>query len=205
VAKQINPDLEGAPELEGTPEPEGKRGIGRNEPLRIAGTVLLIALWVVDLAVHHSTVQKVLGLVLIAVLVRITISDLEERRIKNGVTFPAAVAALVIGLILHASGLPGQLLAGLATGAFLIFFALISRGGLGMGDVKLGIVLGLYLSKYVVLAMVVGLGASAVLSIGVLAVKGVKVGRKTAIPLGPFLALGGVVAVLAGPTLHLGT
>jgi leader peptidase (prepilin peptidase) / N-methyltransferase len=193
VAKQISADL------------TRKGGIGRSEPLRIAGTVLLIALWAADLAVHHSTVQKVLGLVLIAVLVRITVSDLEERRIKNGVTFPAALAALVIGLVLHASGLPGQLLAGLATGAFLIFFALISRGGLGMGDAKLGIVLGLYLSKYVLLAMIVGLGASAVFSIGVLAVKGLKVGRKTAIPLGPFLALGGVVALLAGPSLHLAT
>jgi leader peptidase (prepilin peptidase)/N-methyltransferase len=180
-------------------------GTERNEPLRIAGTVLLIALWVADLAVHHSTVQKVLGVVLIAVLVRVTITDLEERRIKNRVTFPAAIAALVIGLLLHASGVPGQLLAGVATGIFLMFFALASRGGLGMGDAKLGIVLGLFLSKYVLLAMLVGLCASAVFSIGVLAVRGVKVGRKTAIPLGPFLALGGVVALLAGPSLHLAT
>jgi len=182
-----------------------KDGTERNEPLRIAGTVLLIALWVADLAVHHSTVQKVLGVVLIAVLVRVTISDLEERRIRNRVTFPAAIAALVIGLLLHVSGVPGQLLAGVATGIFLMFFALASRGGLGMGDAKLGIVLGLFLSKYVLLAMLVGLCASAVFSIGVLAVRGVKVGRKTAIPLGPFLALGGVVALLAGPSLHLAT
>jgi leader peptidase (prepilin peptidase) / N-methyltransferase len=182
-----------------------KGDTGRNQPLRLAGTVLLIALWVADLAVHHSTVQKVLGVVLIAVLVRITITDLEERRIKNRVTFPAAIAAVVIGLVLHPSGVPGQLLAGVATGAFLTFVALLSRGGLGMGDAKLGIVLGLYLGKYVLLAMVVGLGASAVFSIGVLAVRGIKIGRKTAIPLGPFLALGGVVALLAGPTLHLAT
>jgi leader peptidase (prepilin peptidase) / N-methyltransferase len=182
-----------------------KGGTGRNEPLRIAGTVLLIALWVADLAVHHSTVQKVLGVVLVAVLVRVTITDLEERRIKNGVTFPAAIAALGIGLVLHPSGVPGQLLAGVATGAFLMFFALASRGGLGMGDAKLGIVLGLFLGKYVLLAMLVGLCASAVFSIGVLAVRGFKAGRKTAIPLGPFLALGGVVALLAGPSLHLAT
>jgi leader peptidase (prepilin peptidase)/N-methyltransferase len=182
-----------------------KGDAGRNEPLRLAGTVLLIALWVADLAVHHSTVQKVLGIVLLAVLVRITITDLEERRIKNRVTFPAAIAALVIGLLLHPSGVPAQLVAGVATGAFLTLVALLSRGGLGMGDAKLGIVLGLYLGKYVLLAMVVGLGASAVFSIGVLAVRGIKIGRKTAIPLGPFLALGGVVALLAGPTLHLAT
>lgn len=182
-----------------------KGGIGRNEPLRIAGTTLMIALWAADLAVRHSTTQKVLGLVLIAVLVRITISDLEERRIRNGVTFPAAVAAIVIGLVLHPSGLPGQLLAGVATGLFLTLFAIVSRGGLGMGDAKLGFVLGLFLSRYVIVAMVVGLLASAVLSIGVLLVRGLSAGRKTAIPLGPFLALGGVVALLAGPTLHLAT
>ncbi len=176
-----------------------KGGTGRNEPLRVAGTVALIALWVWELTLHRSTVDHVLGLVLIAVLVRVTISDLEERRITNSVTFPASIAALAIGLILHPSGLPGQIVAGFATGLFLTSFALISRGGLGMGDAKLGVVLGLYLSRYVILAMAAGLAASAIFSVGVLAVKGLSAGRKTKIPLGPFLALGGVVALWLGP------
>lgn len=177
-----------------------KGGIGRNEPLRIVGLVLLIALWIVELKLHRSTEQHVLGLVLILVLVRITVSDLEERRIKNSVTLPASIAALVIGLF-HASGLPGQIIAGFGTGLFLTFFAVVSRGGLGMGDAKLGVVLGLFLSKYVIVAMVVGLLASALFSIGVLLLKGLSSGRKTAIPLGPFLALGGVVAFFLGPHL----
>ena len=177
-----------------------KRGIGRNEPLRIAATVLLIALWIVELKLHRSTEQHALGLVLILVLVRVTISDLEERRIKNMVTLSASIAALVIGLF-HASGLPGQIIAGFATGLFLTFFAVVSRGGLGMGDAKLGVVLGLFLSKYVLVAMVAGLGASALFGIGVLVVKGLSVGRKTAIALGPFLALGGVIALFLGPHL----
>lgn len=180
---------------------EGRAGTGRNEPLRIVGTVLLIALWIVELEFHRSAEQHVLGLVLIAVLVRVTISDLEERRIKNTVTLPASLAALLIGLFMHPSGLPGQVIAGFATGAFLTFFALVSRGGLGMGDAKLGVVLGLFLSKYVIVAMVVGLVASSLFSIGVLLFKGFSAGRKTAIPLGPFLALGGVVALLLGPQL----
>jgi leader peptidase (prepilin peptidase)/N-methyltransferase len=180
-------------------------GTGQNEPLRIAGAVLLIGLWAAELALHRSLVEHVLGVVLIAVLVRVTVTDLEERRIRNRVTFPAAVAAVLIGLVLHPSGLPGQLVAGLATGAFLFFFALVSRGGLGMGDAKLGFVLGLYLGKWVLMAMVVGLLASAVLSIGLLVVRGVKAGRKIAIPLGPFLALGGVVALILGPHWQLAT
>jgi len=69
-------------------EAKPSAGIGRSEPLRIAGTVLTIALWVADLLVHHSQVQKVLGFVLIPVLVHVAITDLEERRIKNRVTFP---------------------------------------------------------------------------------------------------------------------
>ncbi|HET9093548.1 MAG TPA: A24 family peptidase [Solirubrobacteraceae bacterium] len=180
-------------------------GTGRNEPLRVAATVLLIALWVLELALHRTLTQHVLGIVLIAVLVRITVTDLEERRIKNRVTVPAALLAVLIGLALHPAGVPAQLVAAVATGAFLFVFALLSRGGLGMGDVKLGFVLGLFLGPWVIVAMVVGLVASAVLSLGVLVARGLSAGRRTAIPLGPFLALGGVVALIAGPHWHLAT
>jgi leader peptidase (prepilin peptidase)/N-methyltransferase len=186
-------------------EPKRHGGSGRSAPLRATGAALLVVLWVVDLAVHHSSTQKVLGLVLLAVLVRVTVSDLEERRIPNRVTLPASVAALAIGLVMHPAGVPGQILAGFLTGAVLTVVALISRGGLGLGDAKLGLVLGLFLGRQVIVAMAVGLGASAVFSIGVLAVRGLSAGRSTKIPLGPFLALGGVVALLAGPSLHLAT
>ena len=181
------------------------RGMGRSEPLRLIGTVLLIALWVADLAVHQTTVHKVLGFVLVPVLVRVTISDLEERRIRNLVTLPAAILALLIGLVLHPSGVPSQLLYGVAAGAFFMLFVVISSGGLGMGDAKLALVLGLFLSRWVVDAIAIGLVAASLFGVGVMMVRGFKAGRRTGIPLAPFLALGGVVALLAGPTLHLAT
>ncbi len=184
-----------------TVEPEPTAGIGRNQPLRLAGAVLVVALWAAELLTDHTGVQKVLGLVLILVLVQAAISDIEERRIKNALTVPAAVAALAIGLVMHPTGVPAQILWGLGAGAFLMFFAMISRGGLGMGDVKLGVVLGLFLSRYVVVALIVGLLASGVFSLGVLLARGVSEGRRTKIALGPFLAFGGIVAVLAGPSL----
>jgi leader peptidase (prepilin peptidase)/N-methyltransferase len=159
----------------------------------------MVAVWVADLLVHHSHVQKVLGFVLVAVLARVTVTDLEAGRIKNTLMIPASAAALLIGLVMHLSGVPAQILAGLATGLFLFIFALVSGGGLGMGDVKLGIVLGLFLGKYVIVALFAGLIASAIFSVGVLIRRGLMAGRKTMIPMGPFLALGGVVAVLAGP------
>jgi leader peptidase (prepilin peptidase)/N-methyltransferase len=74
-----------------------------------------------------------------------------------------------------------------------------------MGDVKLGGVLGLFLSRNVVFAVAIGLLVSAVYGVSLMARHGLSVGRKTAIPLGPFLAFGGVVAVLAGPWLMSAT
>ncbi len=184
-----------------TVEPQPNAGIGRNQPLRLAGAALVLVLWVANLLTHHTSVQKVLGLVLILVLVQAAIGDIEERRIRNRLTVPAAVAALVIGLVMHPKGVPAQVLWGLGAGAFLMFFAIVSRGGLGMGDVKLGVVLGLFLSKYVFVALVVGLLASGLFSLAVLVSHGMAEGRKTKIALGPFLAFGGVVAVLVGPRL----
>jgi len=184
-----------------TVKAEKQAGIGRSEPLRLAVTVLMVVLWVADLLVHHTNAQKVLGLVLITVLARVTITDLEERRIHNGLTLAAAFVAVVLGLAMHPSGLLGQLLWSAGMFSFMLFFAVASRGGLGMGDVKLGAVLGLFLSRYVVFGVAIGLLASSLYGVSLMARHGLSVGRKTAIPLGPFLAFGGVVAVLAGPWL----
>ncbi|MGC9221287.1 MAG: prepilin peptidase [Solirubrobacteraceae bacterium] len=182
----------------------GSAGIGQSMPLRLTGAVVLLALWFAALNVHRTLDPRGLALVLVPVLVWVTITDLEARRIPNSTTLPASVAALLVG-VAHPQGLPAQVIYGLATGGFLLFFALVSRGGLGMGDVKLGVVLGLFLGRFVVVALAVGLLASALFSIGVLIRRGLAAGRRTAIPLGPFLALGGVVAVLAGAALLPGT
>jgi leader peptidase (prepilin peptidase) / N-methyltransferase len=75
--------------------------------------------------------------------------------------------------------------------------------GMGMGDVKLAGVLGLFLGREVAVAILVALIAGTVLGAAVIARLGVERGRKTAVPFGPFLALGGVVALLAGaPIVH---
>lgn len=167
-------------------------------PLRLFVAALVALLIVADLVIDHPTSEKVLGAILLLVLGEVTVTDLESRRIPNAVVGPASVVAVVVGLIADPSGVPAQAFAGVATGAFLLIFAVLARGGLGMGDVKLGVVLGLFLGRMVVLALVAGLVLSAVFSIGVLFRYGIAEGRKVAIPMGPFLAVGGAVAVLAG-------
>jgi leader peptidase (prepilin peptidase)/N-methyltransferase len=114
---------------------------------------------------------------------------------------PAAVAAVAVGLLLAPAQLPEQLVAGAAAGGFLLLFALAYPKGMGMGDVKLAAVLGLYLGRSVAVALLSGVLAGAVVGALVIARVGVSQGRKTAVPFGPFLAIGGVVGLLAGPAI----
>jgi len=168
---------------------------------RLDAAFLALALVLADFAIHHSTAQKVLGAFLAIVLVTATVIDLKRRKIPNWLTFPAAVLAVCLGLALHPSGLLDQVLAGLAAGGFLFVFAIIYPKGLGMGDVKLALVMGLYLSGSVAVAMVIGLVCSAIAGLFVIGKHGLAEGRKIGLPLAPFLALGGAVAILAGPEI----
>ncbi len=167
-------------------------------PLVEALTALL-ALSVV--LVKHSPRDIVLGLVLVAVLVPVALIDLEEQIIPNRITLPAAVAGVAIGLALAPARVPEQLIAGAAAGGFLLVFVLAYPRGMGMGDVKLAAVLGLYLGSSVAPAMLVALISGTLVGVVVIMRLGVAQGRKTAVPFGPFLALGGLVGLLAGPAI----
>src|SRR5581483_11715602 len=101
------------------------------------------------------------------------------------------------------SKLPEQLIAGAAAAGFLLVFALAYPRGMGMGDVKLAGVMGLYLGRTVPVAIFSGVLLAALFGAAIMARLGVAKGRKTAVPFGPFLAFGGVLAVLAGqPIVH---
>ena len=149
----------------------------------------------------HSAHDVALGLVLVGVLVPVALIDFEHRVIPNRITAPAAAAAVAIGLITRPAGVPEQLIAAAAAGGFLLFFALAYPRGMGMGDVKLAAVLGLYLGRSVAVAVLAGVLAGALVGAVVMARVGVGEGRKTAVPFGPFLALGGVISLFAGPAI----
>lgn len=150
---------------------------------------------------RHGAHDLALGLTLVLVLVPVSLIDLDHRIIPNRITGPAALLALIIGLITRPAGVPEQLIAGAVAGGFLLVFALLYPRGMGMGDVKLAAVLGLFLGRSVGVAILVGLLAGSVAGVAVMARLGVERGRKTAVPFGPFLALGGVVAILVGPQI----
>ena len=165
-------------------------------PLVEAGTALL---WLAVVLVHADDVTMlVLGLVLVTLLVPTALIDLDHRIIPNRLTGPAAVLAVGLGLALDPAGGPERLIAGAAAGGFFLLAALAHPSGMGMGDVKLAGVLGLFLGGSVAVALLVALVAGVAVGAVVIARLGTERGRKTAVPFGPFLALGGIVALLAG-------
>jgi leader peptidase (prepilin peptidase)/N-methyltransferase len=159
------------------------------------------ALCVGAVLAHDSAAGIALSLLIVLVAVPVALIDLDHRIIPNRITGPAAVLALGLGLALDPAGEPSRLIAGAAAAGFLLIAALAYPGGMGMGDVKLAGVMGLCLGRAVAPAMLVALLAGTLLGVLVIARKGAQEGRKTAVPFGPFLALGAVVAVFAGGPL----
>jgi leader peptidase (prepilin peptidase)/N-methyltransferase len=173
--------------------------IARRYPTVEAVTAALFAAVAV---VHaHDTTMLVLGIVLVAFLVPIALIDADHRLIPNKLTLPAAVLGIVLGTALDPGGEVERLVAGLAAGALLAVPSLLHPKGMGMGDAKLVAVLGLYLGVAIVPAFFVAFAVGTAVGLGIMLRKGLSAGRKTAVPFGPFLALGAVVGVLAGDDL----
>lgn len=172
--------------------------IGARYPLIELATGLL---WAAVVLARDDAGSVALGLILVTALVPIVVIDLEHRLIPNLITGPAAVAALAAGLALDIDYLPEQLIAGVAAGGFFLLAALAYPRGMGMGDVKLAGVMGLCLGRAVAPAVLIALIAGVLVGGVIIARLGARAGRKTAVPFGPFLALGAVVALFAGDAI----
>jgi leader peptidase (prepilin peptidase) / N-methyltransferase len=159
------------------------------------------ALYAAVVVAGDGALEIVLGLALVTALVPIALIDLDHRLIPNAITLPAALAAIAIGVVVDPGFVPEQLIAAAAAGGFFLAAALLYPRGMGMGDVKLAAVLGLYLGRAVAPAILIALVAGVVVGAGIIARKGAREGRRTAVPFGPFLALGGVVALFVGDAL----
>jgi leader peptidase (prepilin peptidase)/N-methyltransferase len=162
---------------------------------------LTAALCVGAVLVHDTAAGIALSIALILIVVPSALIDLEHRIIPNRITLLGAVAALALGLALDPAGEPERLIAGAAAGGFLLLAALAYPGGMGMGDVKLAGVMGLFLGASVAPALLIALVTGVLLGALLIARKGAQAGRKTAVPFGPFLALGALVAVFVGHPL----
>ena len=136
-----------------------------------------------------------IGAVFCAVLVTISATDFERRVIPNSVVVPAGVVLLAAQTLVH----PSVEWVAAAVGASLFFLiaAVAYPGGMGVGDIKLAFLLGAVLGRDVTVAIFLGMIFALAPSVVLFARHG-RAARKMAIPFGPFLALGGLVALFAG-------
>jgi leader peptidase (prepilin peptidase)/N-methyltransferase len=151
-------------------------------------------------AVFGPTLHALAAAALCAALLTVSATDLERRVVPNAVVLPAAAVVLALQLARD----PGVEwpVAGLGAALFLLLAALAYPRGMGMGDVKLALLLGVGVGWAVPIALFAGMVLALVPSAVLFARHGARA-RKLAIPFAPFLALGGLVALFAGqPLLH---
>jgi leader peptidase (prepilin peptidase)/N-methyltransferase len=141
-----------------------------------------------------------LGLVFVTVLMAVTLTDLERRIIPNKILLAGAILCLAIAVPTDPGGAPERMIAAVAAGGLLFLVALAYPQGMGLGDVKLVATRGHFLGRAVAPAFLFALLAGSVVGLALIASRGAEA-RKMAIPFGPFLALGGLVGMLAGEAL----
>lgn len=175
------------------------RGCGRRiGPLYPAVELATAALLAGCVLAFGWTLHAAAAAVFCAALVVVTATDLTHRIVPNRVVLPAAGFVLV--LMTAAEPSPEWALAAVGASGFLLAAALAYPAGMGMGDVKLALLMGAALGRSVPLALLLGMFAALVPSVVLFARHGMRA-RKMAIPFAPFLALGSVVALFAGHAL----
>jgi leader peptidase (prepilin peptidase) / N-methyltransferase len=189
-----------------TPEGEGGIVLQPRRPLRevlprgaraVAVVAVSAALVAADFLHFDVTGWAFVGLVLCPVMVLLTAIDLEHRILPNVIVFPAALAVLAIVAVSDPQALVTHLAAGVALGGFFFASAMFFPGSIGMGDVKLGLLIGLALGSQTFPAVEIALLCVLVVALWIVFTQGAAA-RKKAIAFGPFLALGAILGFFLG-------
>jgi leader peptidase (prepilin peptidase) / N-methyltransferase len=177
------------------------RHCGEAIPARYPAVELLTAVAFVAVVLVRGFHPELLALIpFTAMLIAVAFIDLQHKIVPNKIMLPAAVWGLVTAVAFRTHMAPELLIAGAGAFIFFLLAALIHPKGMGMGDVKLAGVMGLYLGKLVIPALLVAFLVGTVVGLGLVAKYGSR-SRKLGVPFAPFLALGGLVAMLAGQEL----
>jgi prepilin signal peptidase PulO-like enzyme (type II secretory pathway) len=155
------------------------------------------ALTVTSLVDFGLSGRALVGAVLCPVLILLGAIDIRHQLLPNEIVLSSALLIALIVAATNPAGFFEHLEAGLALFGFLFVFAAIFKGGLGMGDAKLGLLLGLALGSRTFSAMMVAFVGLFLAALWIIATQGIAA-RKKAIPFGPFIALGGILAFFLG-------
>jgi len=146
------------------------------------------------------TWQGVEAAVLLSALVVISFIDLEHKLVPDVITLPGIVVGLLFGFLVSVNHVLDLLLGVLLGGGLFYLIALVSRGGMGGGDIKLISMIGAFVGWQLTLVTIFAailLGSLVAVALLILGLKG----RKDMIPFGPFLALGAVGALFYGKVI----
>ena len=172
------------------------RACGARIPLRYPAVELATALLFAGCVLRFGLSRDaVVAAFVSTLLVAISVTDLEHRIVPNRIVVPGAVAVLLAQTALHPG--PEWAIGAVGAAGFLLLAALAYPAGMGMGDVKLALLMGAALGRVVPVALMVGM-LSALVPSAVLFARHGAGARKMGIPLAPFLALGTIVGLFAG-------
>ena len=175
------------------------RHCGVGIPFRYPAVELATALLVAGCVLAFGlSLDALVAALFCALLVAVSATDLEHRIIPNRIVVPGAAVVLAAQTALHPS--PEWALGALGASGFLFVAALAYPKGMGMGDVKLALLMGAMLGRTVGVALMLGMVLAMVPGLVLLARHG-SAARKMGIPFGPFLALGSVIALFWGGRL----
>jgi len=169
----------------------------RYPSVEAAAGLLLAALWV-RFAPAAAWVPLIAGTVFGLMLLAVFVIDLDHQIVPNAITYPGLALGLLFAIPQGRAG--PSLLAAAAAGAFFLLIAIVSRGGMGGGDIKLAAMMGAFLgwpAIAVALLLAFAVGAAA----GLLLMATGRRSRKDPIPFGPSLAVGGTIALFAAEAL----
>ena len=168
------------------------------------GEAVMCGLWVGVLLLDGVSWLLVPHLLFVSALVLVSQVDIEKQIIPDLVILPVAAAGLPLMIALGEAPWWQYPAAGAGAAGLLlliseVYYRVRHQVGMGFGDVKLALCMGVYLGVSVVPALFIGFVAGAVIGIAILALH--KGDGKTPIPFGPFLAAGAVAALFAGGAL----
>jgi leader peptidase (prepilin peptidase)/N-methyltransferase len=176
---------------EGTAPSAGRRWVVA------AITAVLFALEAVVIGLEPALAP---ALLLTALVVPASAIDLRHRIIPDAINLPGALGVYVVAVAAQPDRWLELLLGGLGGALFLGLAWVVSPSGMGLGDVKMALMIGFACGRYTIIALLVALVLASIPGVAMMCSKGLKA-RKLFIPFGPFLATGAVVALLWGPQL----
>jgi leader peptidase (prepilin peptidase) / N-methyltransferase len=176
------------------PTGEGTAPSARRKWIVAGITAALFAALTLHIGLHPKLAP---ALLLTALVVPAAAIDLKHRIIPDAINVPGAVLVYATAVAAQPERWAELLIGGLAGLLFLGLAWFFYPKGMGLGDVKMVLMIGLALGKYVGVALFAAFTLSLVPSLGLLLVKGLRA-RKIGFPFGPFLAFGAVVGLMWG-------